>query len=78
MKKIKVLFFGSISEAAGRQEEELEINGGSDALLVLVKEKYPAIGDLRFSIAVNQEITLTDKELNEGDEVALLPPFTGG
>ena len=78
MKKLKVLYFGSLSEAAGKQEEIVEFDGGLEALKNKITDSNPGIKELRFSVAVNQEITAGDRELNDGDEIALLPPFTGG
>jgi len=78
MKKIKVLFFGSISEASGRTEEFVELEGNLDELTGLIKEKYPSLIEIRHSLAVNQEIMTGDARLNDGDEVAFLPPFAGG
>lgn len=78
MKKLKVLYFGSLSEVAGKQEEIVEFDGGLEALKNKLTEGNPGIKELRFSVAVNQEITAGDQELNDGDEIALLPPFTGG
>ena len=78
MKKIKVLFFGALSEIAGKQEEEIALEGKLDDLLSIIKEKYPATSDINFNVAINQEVNASKKDLSEGDEVALLPPFTGG
>jgi molybdopterin synthase sulfur carrier subunit len=78
MKKVKVLYFGSISEAAGRKEENLETEGKLDQLLSLVEQKYPEIKDIRHRIAINQEINPDIVELSDGDEIAFLPPFAGG
>ena len=78
MKKIKVLFFGSISEAAGRQEEIFETEGKLDQLRALVVQKYPAIKDIKHRIAINQEVDPDNNELSDGDEIAFLPPFAGG
>ena len=40
---------------------------------------YPAMKELlKFSIAVNQEYVSDEMILNEGDEVAIIPPVSGG
>ena len=78
MKNIKVLFFGALSEVAGQQEEVFAVSGKLDELLNLVKKKYPDIAGMNFSAAINQEINGAKNTLSDGDEVALLPPFTGG
>jgi len=78
MNKLKILFFGALSEITGKQEEEITLKGDLQAVLEYLKQKYPALSENPFSIAVNQEISGENKVLSDGDEVALLPPFTGG
>ncbi len=78
MKQIKVLFFGALSELTGKQAEKIELKGGLDELLEIVKQKYPDVKSVKFTAAINQEIDSSKKELSDGDEVALLPPFKGG
>jgi len=78
MDKIKILYFGALSEVAGKQEEEIRVSGNINDLLQSLKDKYPSLKDFQFSVAVNQEISSGVKLLSDGDEVALLPPFTGG
>jgi molybdopterin converting factor small subunit len=78
MKTIKVLFFGALSEISGREQQTIELSGNLGDLLNIINSENPELGNTRFSIAVNQEISPVDKELSDGDEVALLPPFAGG
>ena len=78
MKKIKVFFFGSISEAAGRQEEIFETEGQLSELITVIEEKYPSIQGIKHQIAVNQEVNPDISEISDGDELAFLPPFAGG
>lgn len=78
MKQINVLFFGALSELAGKQEEKFVLTGGIVELLEIVKQKYPDVKSVNFTAAINQEIDSSKTELSDGDEVALLPPFTGG
>lgn len=51
-------------------------------VLEIVKERIPSIKDLikdvRGMIAVNQEVARLDTIVKEGDEVALIPPVSGG
>ncbi|WP_339609426.1 MoaD/ThiS family protein [uncultured Planktosalinus sp.] len=43
-----------------------------------LQQQYPALVELTFSIAVNKKIIQQKTLLNPEDEVALLPPFSGG
>jgi molybdopterin synthase catalytic subunit len=59
------------------------VNGGRVKDLVGVLETgYPAIGELiqkkKVLVSVNQEVAHEDTMIQDGDEVALLPPFAGG
>ena len=78
MKRIKVFFFGSISEAAGRQEEVFETDGQLSGLVAAIEEKYPGIKGIKHQLAINQELNPDISELSDGDELAFLPPFSGG
>jgi len=59
------------------------VNGSRVKDLVGVFETgYPAIGELiqkkKVLVSVNQEIAHEDTTIQDGDEIALLPPFAGG
>ena len=77
--KIKVKYFGMIAEAAGRNEEVLELSEEISAADLKTRQvqHYQIKDSDSVQIAVNQNL---DKEvkLKEGDEVAFLPPFAGG
>ena len=78
--KVKILYFAQISAALGFSNEEVEIpdNMGSEALIEKLKVKYPELNNLSFTVSVNQNLVKVDTKLEEGFEVALLPPFAGG
>ena len=80
--KVHVLFFGVLKEVAGRSSETVELPEDSSAQSVLAKlvEKYPRIRESLSSIAiaVNQQYCGPDTKLRDGDEIALLPPVSGG
>ncbi|MBT9258930.1 MAG: molybdenum cofactor biosynthesis protein MoaE [Clostridiales bacterium] len=80
--KVTVLYFGRAAELAGRRREERE---GPDAWTVgeLLQElslSYPGLKDLMpyLSVAVNETYGSREHVLRDGDEVALLPPVSGG
>ena len=78
---VHVRLFASYREAAGRGHFDLELPAGSamrDALAAVVKE-HPLIAEGRqVVIARNREYADLDTPLAEGDEVALIPPVSGG
>jgi len=79
---IRVLFFGVLKDLAGRPQEALELPDGStvEAVLVHYQGKLPGLKGYAASLAisVNEEYAGPETKLNPGDEVALLPPVSGG
>jgi molybdopterin converting factor subunit 1 len=79
---IRVLFFGMVRDIVGRREDSLEVPEGGR--LTWVFEHYatlfPRLKELSASIvlALNQEFAAPSNSLAEGDEVAFLPPVSGG
>jgi len=80
--KVRVLFFGVVKDLAGRSFEE--INVPEEAIAADVIEHYRGrIAGLRemahaIAISINQEYCAIDAPLHAGDEIALLPPVSGG
>jgi molybdopterin synthase catalytic subunit len=80
--RVRVVYFALLRERLGRSEEALELGTGAtvqDALAALA-ERHEVVAGLRacLLIAVNQALVPADFPLHEGDEVALLPPVSGG
>ena len=80
--KVRVLYFASVRDIAGTTEETLELEAGTktkDLLEALIRT-HPELKGLEPSLAisVNQEYAARDAPLADGDEVALIPPVSGG
>ncbi len=76
--KIKILFFGNLTEVIGSNELSLSDIEHTDGLNNNLQYDYPELKAMTYRIAVNQEIINGNISLKDGDEVALLPPFAGG
>lgn len=83
--KVQVRFFASLREAAGLDVREVILpdEASFDSLMNSLEHELPpgALDALRADnvrVALNQELTQPPFELAEGDEVAFLPPVTGG
>lgn len=80
--RARVLFFGVLKDLVGRSSEDAEF--AEDADLRAVLDHYaalsPAVGKMAGSIVVarNQEFAEPATKIAEGDEIALLPPVSGG
>jgi molybdopterin synthase sulfur carrier subunit len=76
--KVKVLFFGVLSEVAATGIKIYENVNSIEHLKLRISDDFPEIIHYNFRISLNNEITDTDSPLSDGDEVAFLPPFAGG
>jgi molybdopterin converting factor subunit 1 len=77
-----VLYFGVLRERFGVADEALELTDGASvgALLDLLRPRASEDGELwrSLAVAVNREYSSRDATLVDGDEIALLPPVSGG
>jgi len=80
--RVKVLFFGRLRELTGLAEEAGELPEGTTLVQVFERyaERYPKLVGFRNSIVVsrNQEFAAWDTRVASGDEIAFLPPVSGG
>jgi molybdopterin synthase catalytic subunit len=80
--RVKVLFFGVLKDLTGHAEQVLELAPGTTigSLFESCFHRFETLRDKRSSIlfARNREFTSADTELSENDEVAFLPPVSGG
>jgi len=75
---MKVLFFGSLSDIAGKTEFDLNHIQSTDQLKEKLFDKHPELARHSFLIAINKKVYTGNCILKEEDVVALLPPFSGG
>jgi molybdopterin synthase catalytic subunit len=80
---ITIKLFAILKDRAGRDEVRMPFSNGTVAdLLKQLSEGYPALSDIlspgRIMVSVNHEFVKNDARVKDGDEVALMPPFSGG
>jgi molybdopterin converting factor subunit 1 len=79
---VHIRLFAILRQQAGVSELELELPDGSGVMDAAkqVGERFPAILKylVRSAYAVNQSYVTADTKLNDGDELALIPPVSGG
>ncbi len=80
--RVRVLFFGILRDLTQRSAEEAEFAGDATVAAVFERyaERFPRFRELAPSIvaARNQEFAAPSTALAEGDEIAFLPPVSGG
>lgn len=79
--KIKILAYGIAKEIIGNQSIEFDFphNSPVEELKKKLIITYPALEKLAtFAIAVNTEYASDEQILSENDEVAIIPPVSGG
>jgi sulfur-carrier protein len=82
-RRIKLLYFAALKERLGRDSDEVELPpdvirvADLAGFLPTVRPRLSgALAGVR--IAVGEEFASPERELHEGDVVALLPPVSGG
>ncbi len=80
--RVKVLFFGRLKEIARLSEDFLDVNGDSniESLFAHYATRHPLLHQYRSSVVAscNQQFAAWSTPLHSGDEVAFLPPVSGG
>ena len=80
--RVKVLFFGRLRELIGIAEESVEMPGGATLadLFDRYRARFPQLADFRPSLVAsrNQEFASWDTRLSADDDIAFLPPVSGG
>jgi molybdopterin converting factor subunit 1 len=80
--RVRVRLFARLHDIAGASELVRDVVPGATigALWRQLAHEYPALGPYERSVssAVNADYARMDQELHENDEVAFLPPVSGG
>ena len=79
---IKVLFFGAAADLAGTRETGLDVRDSTTLAEIwpLIVDRYGDLAPMRdtLAFAVNGEYARGEDAVSPGDEVAVLPPVSGG
>lgn len=79
--EIKVLAFGIAKDIFGGQSIQIMLGEAADiaTLKTLLEQQYPQLKELAsYMIAVNDEYAHVDTVIQPGDEIAIIPPVSGG
>ena len=82
MDGVKVLLFGAAADQAGTRQTELPVDNGATLgdLWSALTDRHPGLTPMRdiLAFAVNGEYARAEDKVSPGDEVAVLPPVSGG
>src|SRR5271166_6413653 len=80
--QVRVLYLGMLRDIAGREQERVSLAEGAclSDLCAELEQRFPKLRGFRNSLALalNQEYSDAAAELRDNDEVALIPPVSGG
>jgi len=79
--RLRILLFAGLRDLAGSKELEVEVPGEACRVEVLRKAaavRLPVLKDAHFAVAVGTRYAAGEDMVHPGDEVAFLPPVSGG
>src|ERR1700682_3197781 len=80
--RVRVLFFGMLKDLVGKASDTLDLDQGASVadLLAHYETQTPRLRESlpSLALAVNQEYASAETKLRSNDEVAILPPVSGG
>jgi len=81
---VVIKFFAVMKKLVGRETIELQIDAPTTLRDILnqIEKEIPKIREIiregRSLVSINQEMADENTIVNNGDEIAMLPPFAGG
>jgi sulfur-carrier protein len=75
---VRILFFGRLKDVTGKESIIFDSIEDIDSVRRNLSDSFPDMSNEIFAVALNQEIVNGNKQISDGDEVALLPPIAGG
>ncbi len=81
---IDIIYFASLKAIVGKDQESLDLGPETTVrqLAEIISKTSPQMGQMirekKVMISVNQDMAHSETIIHDGDEVAFLPPFSGG
>ncbi|HLA59195.1 MAG TPA: MoaD/ThiS family protein [Puia sp.] len=74
---VKIQLYGQLKQITGSSELITEA-ADTDGLMKEIAGRFPQLENLKYQIAVDRNIVQTNTSIKAGQELALLPPYSGG
>jgi molybdopterin synthase sulfur carrier subunit len=76
--EIQIIVSGQLTDITGSHKVQLTGISDTDELVMELNNRYPALANAKYLIAVEKQIIVKNTLLEDNNTVALLPPFAGG
>jgi len=82
--QVKVLFFGRLAHALGTEQTTLDVTDGAtvqdaiDRAAAALPGLQPHVESGKLAYALNLSYTTPSEKMSAGDELAIIPPVSGG
>ncbi|MBM3401857.1 MAG: MoaD/ThiS family protein [Bacteroidetes bacterium] len=76
--RVHLTLFGQLSDITGKREMILDDIPDTATLLETLNTMYPQMANTKFAMALNTKVIKENTILHGDNNIALLPPFSGG
>ena len=76
--QLTIYIFGQLTDVLGSDSIAFPMVSNSTELKLQLEMAYPSLKGKTYKIAVNKKFDLGEQPISVGDEIALMPPFSGG
>ena len=76
--EIQLISFGKIAEFLANQQLDIEEINNTNELQLHLEKKFPPLSKLKYKLAINKVVIQQNTIVKNGDQVAIMPPFSGG
>ena len=76
--QVHLTLFGQLADITGRTEMILHDIPDTETLIKTLHDLYPSLASAKYAIALNKKVIRENTILSGDNNIALLPPFSGG
>lgn len=76
--QIEIISFGKVSEFIENQYLELQDIRNIEELKHHLETTFPLLATIKYKLALNKQMVQGNPDLSNSDQIAIMPPFSGG